>query len=354
MDKDAGIRSFLRGKPRAVFLETTWECQNACEFCDHANRQLPPERANPLNCVTVTESVITQGITRITFSGGEPLLDENLLEAARVAKRALRITTLLTNGACIDSWMARALANSFDVVQVAIQSPDEEVHDTIVGRQGAFTETVRGFNHLVAAGVPTVASVAVSRSNVATLQQMPRFLRGLGVTTFLLNRVRPQPGKPDTLTMKGKEYSQAAGQVWDECQALGLNLFFLGGLPIRLYRSERWSSHARPCGLGTETLTVSPDGKVRPCLFLDQPLGDYTNLEDAFQELLRNRDNWIPDICRPCRLVEQCRGGCRGAAFSVTGDLTSIDPMCPRAHALAGDSEKMSHRGGEREQGDCF
>ena len=104
---------------------------------------------------------------------------------------------------------------------------------------------------------------------------------------------------------------------------------------------KRFQKHIRfvhrGCRSGRDRLTINPTGWISPCVCLDVPAAyvgtvRQDNLLDAFHrsplcEMMRRPQEH--GICSGCPNVETCGGGCRAAAFALTGQLDGQDESCP-------------------------
>lgn len=95
------------------------------------------------------------GVPTVLFSGGEPLLREDLFElAARAAQLGMR-TVLSTNGTRIDALTAKRIADAgFSYVGVSIDGIGPR-HDKLLGKKGAFEATLAGVGAVQERGVRT-------------------------------------------------------------------------------------------------------------------------------------------------------------------------------------------------------
>jgi radical SAM protein with 4Fe4S-binding SPASM domain len=94
---------------------------------------------------------------------------------------------------------------------------------------------------------------------------------------------------------------------------------------------------SRGCRAGRDRLTINPTGLISPCVCLDVPeayLGNIKNadLVNLFQNAPLCRLLRAPGesgICTDCVNLPTCGGGCRAAAFALTGRLDGQDMSCP-------------------------
>jgi radical SAM protein with 4Fe4S-binding SPASM domain len=91
------------------------------------------------------------------------------------------------------------------------------------------------------------------------------------------------------------------------------------------------------CRAGRDRLTVGPCGDISFCVCLDEPelyLGNIRRdtLEDIFRDsglcdMMRNPAGY--EICNDCSNITRCGGGCRVAAYALSGRIDGQDELCP-------------------------
>ncbi|MDP2750209.1 MAG: radical SAM protein, partial [Nanoarchaeota archaeon] len=120
--------------PLVCFYYVTLKCNCKCEFCniwqDKENFKLKEqslaEIANNLRDLKKLH------VKLIDFTGGEPLLYPNLIEALKLAKKKGFRTTITTNCLLYPKY-ARALKGLVDLLAISLDSTDEEKHNKIRG-----------------------------------------------------------------------------------------------------------------------------------------------------------------------------------------------------------------------------
>ena len=120
----------------------------------------------------------------LLFSGGEPLVRQDLFElGAYTIAKGIR-PVISTNGTLITQQMAKRIKDTgFQYVGVSVDG-NEEVHDYFRGKKGAFQETLAGIRNSIAAGNKTGIRFTVNKLNYHTLpdildiverEKIPRF-----------------------------------------------------------------------------------------------------------------------------------------------------------------------------------
>ena len=122
----------------------------------------------------------------LLFSGGEPLLREDLFGLAAYAKSLGLRPVLSTNGTLITPEMAEKLREAgFQYVGVSLDGL-EEIHDKFRGRQGAFAEAIQGLRNAAAAGLKTGVRFTVNADNVADLPAVIDYVAEAGIPRFCM------------------------------------------------------------------------------------------------------------------------------------------------------------------------
>ena len=111
----------------------------------------------------VTQALDDLGVDVITFTGGEPLLRDDLEELVALVPRDQAITLVFTNGLLLDRERARSLAAAgLFGIQLSLDSPDPQEHDRLRGAEGCFAAVERAAKAAVAAGLKLGVSTYVT------------------------------------------------------------------------------------------------------------------------------------------------------------------------------------------------
>src|SRR5690606_29365684 len=112
---------------------------------------------------------------------------EGITELVRHAEDKGLITGLITNGRLLTEPKASELAGAgLDFAQITLESLIPEVHDKMVGVEGAWAETVDGIRNS-ASRIYTTTNTTITMDNADTVLETIRFIKSLGVEKFGLN-----------------------------------------------------------------------------------------------------------------------------------------------------------------------
>jgi pyrroloquinoline quinone biosynthesis protein E len=333
-----------RHRVRAVLYEVTARCDNRCLYCYNVWKlpgasppaELPPNEARAL----VRRVARARGRSRpaqISFTGGEPLLRDDLETLVAEATAAGLPANLITNGRRLDAARARALvAAGCRLVEIPLLGPSSAEHDALAGAPGAFEGAVRAVGAARSAGARVVAAFVATRRNVRLAADTARLALALGADGFMFLRFNPGGAGATRIDdlLPGPE------QLVDALRALR-DVQVRGGLPVSVSvpippcvidPAEMNGIAHGFCAAGTENayLGLSPDGRLRPCNHSPTILGDARHTPIA---RLLDRPEYrrfcaaVPPECRRCPHFDSCRAGCRAAAESCFGDPGRLEPL---------------------------
>lgn len=170
---------------REVIISLTNRCNLRCRMC-----QIPEEKTEELTTAQwkkTINDVSSLGVQTIVFSGGEPLLREDIFELISFTKNHHMNACLTSNGYLINQSVALKLSHSgVNVVNISIEG-DKEVHDYLRG-EGSFDKATSALENLKMHKIESTMATTVSRYNFECLRSVLELAKEKGATT-----VRFQP-----------------------------------------------------------------------------------------------------------------------------------------------------------------
>jgi molybdenum cofactor biosynthesis enzyme MoaA len=170
------------GGRRLLDLILDYDCNLACDYCTISPEMRTRSLASA-DAIAAMQRARADGITRVSFTGGEPTIRPDLLALVRRAKQlGFTEIKLQTNGLLLGAGnnLARLLEAGVGQIHISIHTHEPEAYESLVGRRGTHGALVAGLSAVVAAGVPAVADVILQRSTHARLPAAVRWLHGLG------------------------------------------------------------------------------------------------------------------------------------------------------------------------------
>jgi pyrroloquinoline quinone biosynthesis protein E len=328
--------------PYALLCELTYRCPLQCPYCSN-----PLDFARHAGELTTDEwrSALSQaaalGVVQAHFSGGEPLLREDVSPIIRHARQLGLYTNLSTGGTLLTEKLAAELRDAgLDSLQVSIQDADAENSDRMAGGLPSFAKKIAAARLARQAGFSLTLNVVLHRQNIGRLGAIIAMAEELGAerlelanTQFngwaLKNRAALLPARAQVETAAG--IARAAQQR------------LRGRMEILYVLPDYYEQFPKAClhGWGRVFLTVAADGAVLPCQTSREIRGlKFDNLRNRSLDDIWFRSetfckfrgtDWLPEPCQSCPRKETDFGGCRCQAFLLIGDATATDPACSLA-----------------------
>nr|WP_222948251.1 pyrroloquinoline quinone biosynthesis protein PqqE [Thauera sedimentorum] len=342
-----------------LVLELTYRCPLKCPWCSNPvdyehchDKELSTEEWK-----RVLREGRELGALQLGFTGGEPMLRDDLEELVGEANRLGYYTNLITSGVGLTEERLVALkAAGLKQIQLSLQSSDRELTDSLVGAR-AFDLKIKVARMIKAHGFPMVLNVPVFRHNADQTADILALAEDIGVDYLEFANIQyynwAMANRDELLpTRQQLEAAERGVQVARERIGDRMTIYFV----IPDYYEER----PKACmnGWGSIHLTVAPDGAALPCQEarliqgLDFPTVRERSLAWLWNESPTFRkfrgDEWMREPCRSCSEKEKDFGGCRCQAFLLTGDAANTDPACGRspAHHLIGEAVARAHAPG--------
>jgi radical SAM protein with 4Fe4S-binding SPASM domain len=304
-------------------LAVTYRCNLACRFC-YAGCSCKKEmdgagEVSAKDACRILDIVRREAQTpSISFTGGEPLLRDDLLDLVRHARHDLGMrVNLITNGTLIDAATARSLRDAgLHSAQVSLESPDAAIHDALTQVDGSYRASVAAIGHLREAGVSVHTNTTVNRVNRESAMKMPEFVRAMGLERFSMNLVIPavRGGNADIYLT----YTEAAAfipRIREEARRNGVEFMWYSPTPLCIFNPVAHQLGNKGCAACDGLLSVSPTGDVLPCSSWPEPVGNL--LDGPFRAIWDSaRGRWLrekrfaPDVCRACEDFALCQSGC--------------------------------------------
>jgi radical SAM protein with 4Fe4S-binding SPASM domain len=276
----------------------------------------------------------------IHFTGGEPLLYQELWTVIEHARKAGYGVALMSNGCLVTAEDAGEAARLgvFDI-QVSLEGP-ERFHDAIRG-QGSFEKMAKGVDLLLKAGNRVSANVTLSRRNAALIEETIACSQELGFHGIGFSRVVPC-GRGEGLfdDLLAPQELKAAYQKINALRTPTHDI--VSGDPLAGVIANPDPPEddltLSGCSAGFSGITITSDGSAMPCRRIGLVAG---NLKEqslraiwAGSDLLwqlRGRESYR-GRCGSCRYWASCRG-CRAVAYAYSAakghpDLFADDPQC--------------------------
>jgi len=265
------MEELCRFRPPQLSRQLTWEITRFCNLlCDHCCTMSGPDAARSHE--PTTEALIlaagdlaASGITKVQFSGGEPLLRDGFLEVLDTVDTDVVSVHLASNGYSLtDRVIERLVTAGLHKLSVSVDGGTAEHHDLIRRKSGAFDRTMDGVSRSVSAGLCVGISATVTPGNISSLEALVNRLAEIGVADVSFHSV-VAVGRavhhPDLLFAADRER-----ELEDELRRLheiyGQDVVFDHSFGGDASRSTSG------CPAQDRLLHIDPSGDVSPCSWL--------------------------------------------------------------------------------------
>lgn len=347
--------------PLWLLAELTYRCPLQCPYC-----------SNPTEIAAVTNELDTQswfrvmqqarklGAAQLGFSGGEPLLRQDLEQLIAEGRRLGFYTNLITSGVGMDAERVAAFRRAgLDHIQISFQASSAELNNFFAGSDKAFAQKKAMAKEVKRQGYPMVLNFVLHRHNIDQVEQILQLSAELEADYVELansqyygwafhNREQLLPSREQL------QHAEEVTHRYREKYGNKMKIIFV--VP------DYYDNRPKACmnGWGSIFLTITPDGTALPCHSARQLPIQFPNVRDCDLEQIWRRsegfnafrgDEWMNEPCRSCPEKTKDFGGCRCQAWMLTGDARNADPVCdksPHHQVIADIVAKAQQQGDEQ------
>ncbi len=272
--------------PSHAQVGLTNACPQDCEYCYNKRRTgVPMDTATILG---VIDDLREAGVAWLGFTGGEPLLNQDIVDITAHASTDMAVK-LFTTGVGLTPRLAEDLvtAGLFSVA-VSLDHWEPTRHDASRRYPGAFAAAVKAIGMFKAVpGLHVSVSSVLSREMIRTgqVEKLLTFLDSLGVDEAWLSELKPSAEDfwSDDMVIGEEERLELARLQDERNRAVrrsgqGLAVNYLG----HFEGAENFG-----CNAGCKMVYVDAFGEVSPCVFLPMSFGNVRErpLKDMLLEM---------------------------------------------------------------------
>ena len=332
--------------PLWLLAELTYRCPLHCVFC-----------YNPVDYTAYGAELATDewvrvlregrslGATQLGFSGGEPLVRDDLELLVAEAGRLGYYSNLITSGVGLNERRIAAFKDGgLDHIQLSFQDSTREMNDFLSSTR-TFDLKRRVAKLIKRYDYPMVLNAVLHRLNIDHVQQILELALELEAEYVELANTQYYGWayvNRDQLLPSREQVERAEEVVNRFRERVGnaMKIYFV----VPDYHERR----PKACmnGWGAVFLCLTADGLALPCHEARMLPGlEFPNVRDRdlrwiwYDSPAFNRyrgDEWMKEPCRSCPEKVKDYGGCRCQAYMLTGDAANADPVCDKSphHAL--------------------
>ncbi|MDY7034937.1 MAG: 12,18-didecarboxysiroheme deacetylase [Thermodesulfobacteriota bacterium] len=359
-DLPSHLLQFSEDKKPVVVWNVTRQCNLKCLHCyAHAVEQGHEKELTKDQAFVLIDDLAEFGAPVILFSGGEPLMRQDLVTLASYAVNRGMRAVISTNGTLITREKAKELKRvGLSYVGVSLDGM-EEINDRFRGKKGAFQAAMRGIKNCQDVGLKVGLRFTINRINQDEIPLIFDLLEELDIPRVCFYHL-VYAGRGSELIKQDLGHSETrrvvdliidrTKDVHDrgmpkevltvDNHADGPYLYLRmekeknsrAGDVLQLLRMNEGNNSGR--GIGC----ISWDGSVHADQFwrhysfgniLDRPFSEiWTDLSNTLMARLKNKKKYLKGRCSACKWIDICGGNFRVRAEAVSNDIWAPDPAC--------------------------
>lgn len=354
------LLQFSADKKPVVVWNVTRRCNLKCLHCyAQATAGAAPDELTHEEGLALLQDLADFGVPVVLFSGGEPLMREDLFQLIERAVGLGMRAVISTNGTLITREVAgrlRTLGLSYVGISLDGTQP---THDRFRGQPGSFAAAMAGVRNCQEAGLKVGLRFTVSRLNYREVPaifdlveeyDIPRICfyhlvytgRGSKLLDQALSHAETRE-LVDLICARTRRLFDSGRQVEvltvdNHADGPYIYLKLLKEDPARaeqvleLLKMNEGNNSGRGIGCVSWEGSVHADQFWRHYSFgnvRERPFSAiWTDLSEPLLAKLKDKKRHVTGRCARCRWLDICAGNFRVRAEAVTGDLWAPDPAC--------------------------
>ena len=354
------LLQFSRDKKPVIVWNMTRRCNLKCVHC--YAQAVDPEGKDEISteqAKQIIDDLAQYGAPVMLFSGGEPLVRQDLTELAHYAVGKGMRAVISTNGTLITKEKAKELKDvGLSYVGISLDG-GEEVHDRFRGVSGAFKKALQGVENCQAEGLKVGLRFTINKRNVGEIPKIFQLLNDMEIPRVCFYHL-VYSGRGSELIKEDLDHQETREMldlIIDETKKLFdagkpkevltvdnhadgpyVYLRLLKENPQRAEEVYELLQFNEGNNSGRGIGCISWDGSVHADQFWrNHTFGNV--LEKPFSEIwddpniellakLKNKKAYVKGRCASCRFLNVCAGNFRARAEAYYGDIWAPDPAC--------------------------
>ena len=261
-------RLFNSKFPHAIQFNITFRCNQRCVYCGIYNDKR--EEMGTESICKMIDEFVSMGTSRLSLTGGEPLMRKDLPEVIRYARSRGLFVSLATNGSLVPQRIGELVG--VNSVNMTLDGP-KHIHDKQRG-SGNFEKVIKAVELIKSKDIPLYLVSVITKNNWMMLQEILDIARSLHVKLLIQPVFYAE--KSHAGDLKGYQNTKYDDRTIVETLNQLIKLKDQGNPNIIL--SKRYYSNVKESiqrgtkmicrNAGSLFCTISPDGRVAPCNLL--------------------------------------------------------------------------------------
>ena len=331
------LSSFFYGLPKIpseIMLEVTSRCNLNCQFC--FNKLLYPaqgrksQELSTANIKKIIAKIKKSKVPIVRFTGGEPLLRDDIFELMDYAHQEGLKVWLNTNATLITRPIARKIAKHVDNILISLNA-HTCVSERYLTGSDTFKSKLKGIILLKESKVKHLrCGTVATKANIINLEKIYDLVKRLEISDWELFRVIPLSDK--NIAIDNNDIALLVEKMLRINKIANKNYKIANAIPFCAFDPQRVSKIALGAVAddGHIRFVINSTGDARPMYYLNEHIGNI--FEDDILMMWNNKFmkkiralRYVPDACRGCKYMNTCKGGSRVASKIIGGDYRALD-----------------------------
>lgn len=333
----------------------TNSCNLNCKYCYENNKTDKVIDFNIIKKLLIEESTAKTKTTTVSFFGGEPLLQKQILydtvdlcnELTKKSKHKF-LYSLTTNGTLIDDKFITFCKKNNISVGISIDG-NKDTHDLNrydFNHKGSFECVLENSKKCIKANLNCMALPVVCINNVQYLSENIKYLVDIGFKNITCNFNFCDNWDDDSLKILREQYKKICDIYYNEFKKKNYLRIYPLDTKMYFYIHEKICSNT----CNANRIAVDTDGEFYPCI---QYVGDKRykigNYIDGinFQKRkeLRLRRVTSEVVCNECALKDRCIYQCGCIRLMTTNDIVEVTPIiCETERIYIEEADNLANR----------
>lgn len=261
-------------KPYKILINLTDLCNSRCVFCDIW--KIKPKNEIDINNIINSFNGIEKDIYWLSFSGGEVTLIKYYYELIDELKKKLpnlKIIAFTTNCLLPKRVLEYSLYiknNGFDPLITLSLDGDEKTHDDLRGVKGNYQKCIETYEKLKENNILCHYGITLSKDNHGFIKEKyNKFKKSMKAVTFvhsegIYNKENSYQGDDKIIESLEIIYRNfKITKIYEIIEKLHIKI------SIKFLKEKR-KKNIIPCDVLNSSLHIMPDGKVKPCMFMNE------------------------------------------------------------------------------------
>jgi cyclic pyranopterin phosphate synthase len=266
-------------------ISLTARCNLKCIYCHHEGESSPSQEIESQMVVSVVKAASELGMNHIKFTGGEPLMRDDLEGILSQMPQSLDIS-VTTNGILLAQRASTLADAGLGRTNISLDSLNPKTYQAITGSMdGDLEQVLMGVNAATEAGLmPIKLNVVVLRANDKEIPDLIEFTRSKGLILQLI----------ELLDLRGLGISGDIERIERFLQANADKVvtremhrrrkYFLDGAEVEVVRPMDNTEFCAHC----TRIRLTSDGRIKSCLLRNDNLIQIGTCDkDEIKKLLR-------------------------------------------------------------------